>query len=212
MASLRRLIRQKCDSLGVGFWQSEYCIMDNDEEIGRGPKFDFTMTTALYVARLIHHDLVMADARSWSWWRGAGEDYKNGLLRIYSNDTKRTGWAVDSKLLWSLGNFSRFIRPGAVRHEIVRYDESGAIVADGDTEPYGIMCSAYRNTDGSWVVVAINYSEEVKPFHIEVPGMDGHKWTMYRTSDIASENLAKTGTVDRDTRLAPRSVSTFVMK
>ena len=32
--------------------------MGNDEEIGGGGGFDHTMKTALYVARIIHHDIV----------------------------------------------------------------------------------------------------------------------------------------------------------
>ena len=37
--------------------------MGNDEEIGGGGGFDRTMKTALYVARIIHHDIVYAGAK-----------------------------------------------------------------------------------------------------------------------------------------------------
>ena len=81
-------------------------------------------------------------------------DYKDGLIRVYSRDGMKSGYAVDSRLMWALGNYSRFIRPGAVRYEVS---------SSADFDPYGVMCSAYRNADGSWVVVAINYSEDLKP-------------------------------------------------
>ena len=100
------------------------------------------MKTALYVARLIHHDLCYADAESWSWWRAAGGDYKDGLLRVYAKEGMEDGRAVDSKLLWTFGNFSRFVRPGAVRHEITVRNDDGTVKDEGWNEPYGVMCSA----------------------------------------------------------------------
>lgn len=84
--------------------------MSNDEEIGGGHGFDRTMKTALYVARLIHHDLVYANVRSWQWWRAVGGDYKDGLLHQYKDAATGNDTIVDSKLLWALGNYSRFIR------------------------------------------------------------------------------------------------------
>ena len=50
----RLRLRNTLDTYGVDFWQSETCIMGNDEEIGGGHGFDRTMKTALYVARIIH--------------------------------------------------------------------------------------------------------------------------------------------------------------
>ena len=84
-------IREACKEQGIKFWQTEICIMGNDEEIGGGGGYDFSMKTALYVARVIHHDLCFANAESWSWWRAAGGDYRDGLLRVYSNDQWKTG-------------------------------------------------------------------------------------------------------------------------
>lgn len=53
----------------VGFWMTELCIMGNDEEIHGGGGFDFTMEEALYVARVMHYDITVAQAKSWQWWR-----------------------------------------------------------------------------------------------------------------------------------------------
>ena len=72
------------------------------------------------------------------------------------------------------------------------------------------MCSAYRNTDGSWVVVAINYADTARPFGIALGGRKAASWAMYRTSDISAESLAPIGTTLGSTELAPRSVTTFV--
>ena len=177
--------------------------MGNDEEIGGGGGYDFSMKTALYVARVIHHDLVFADAESWSWWRSVGEDYKDGLIRVYTKDGMKSGYAVDSRLMWALGNYSRFIRPGAVRYEVS---------SSADFDPYGVMCSAYRNADGSWVVVAINYSEDLKPLSLGFSDASKAQWQMYRTSDVSGETLKPVGVTSGAVKLAPRSITTFVRK
>lgn len=208
MKKIRLELRDTLRRYGLRYWQTELCIMGNDSEIGGGGFYDPSIRTALYVARVIHHDLVYGNAESWSWWRAMGGDYKDGLIRVLSTDSWKTGKAIDSKLMWALGNYSRFVRPGAIRHDIT-VTENGKTIDDGDTEPYGVMVSAYKNTDGSWVAVAINYSEARRPITLCLDGHDG-AWTMYRTSDVTGENLKSVGQTLETTTLEPRSVTTFV--
>ncbi|MCK9209031.1 MAG: xylanase, partial [Salinivirgaceae bacterium] len=64
LESLRDVRKSLHDTLvayNTRFWQSEICVMSNDTEIGGGNKIDLTMKTALYIARVIHHDLVYAN-------------------------------------------------------------------------------------------------------------------------------------------------------
>ena len=105
--------------------------------------------------------------------------------------------------MWALGNYSRFIRPGAVRYEISSKEKE---------DPYGVMVSAYQNTDGSWVIVAINYSEQEKPitFTVGRSSASATTWQPYRTSDAEDETLKPLPPCDGTTTLAPRSVTTFV--
>ena len=192
MKQIREQLRQECRQLGVGFWQSEICIMSNDEEIGGGGGYDFTMTTALYVARIVHHDLTCADAQSWSWWRACGGNYKDGLIRVWNRQQR----ARDSRLLWALGNYSRFVRPGAVRYDV-----------GGPDDPRTLMLSAFLRNDGRWVVVAINYSDREQPLGLKFSDGRQVHWQCYRTSDAEGETLkpvAATGS------LPPRSITTFV--
>ena len=210
----------------VEFWMTELCIMGNDEEIGGGTPYDFSMKTALYVARVIHYDLTVAQARSWQWWRAAGGNYRDGLLRMYREgermprsdragtsagdrrsrghrmDVAKANMVRDSKLLWALGNYSRFVRPGAVRLE----------VEGGDGDPYGIMLSAYRNSDGSRVVVAINYTTDDKTISLKLGLKKGESLRAYRTSDVDDENLKPVGKV-KATRLSlpAKSITTVVV-
>lgn len=207
MRKIREQLRDTLRRYGIPYWQSEVCIMSNDEEIGGGRNFDFSMLTALYVARMIHYDLVYGDAVSWSWWRAIGGNYRDGLVRVYSSDGMKSGRALPGKIMWAMGNYSRFVRPGAVRYEITALDAAGNAVRDGETEPGGVMASAYKNADGSWAVVAINYGEQPRTFRI--CGVEGD-WTAYRTSDAEGESLKPAGTVSGETVLEPRSVTTLV--
>jgi O-glycosyl hydrolase len=205
MKLIRQQLRDTCRHYGIRFWQSELCIMSNDEEIGGGGGYDFSMKTALYVARVIHHDLCYADAESWSWWRACGGDYKDGLIRVYEHRSSpsfggsRGEVARDSRLLWALGNYSRFVRPGAVRYEV-----------DGPEAPYGLMVSAYRNTDGRWVVVALNYADTQADFDFSVNDGQPHRWQVYRTSDVDGETLKPINTVEGSTTLPSKSITTLV--
>lgn len=210
MHDSRMALRDSLFKYNLKFWASEICIMDNDKEIGGGNGFDFSMKTALYVARIIHYDLVFGNASSWSWWRAVGGDYKDGLIRAYNISNKKEGYVMDSKLLWAVGNYSRFIRPGAVRYNILAKDALGNIIPEGFNDPEGIMCSAFKNVDGTWVVVTINYSKTVQPFYFTINKGSHCTWQMYRTSDVSSENLSPVGKTNGNTKLPPLSITTFV--
>lgn len=208
----RRQLRDTLDKYNVDFWQSEVCIMSNDEEIGKGKGFDRSMKTALYVARVIHHDIVYAKARSWQWWRATGQaDYKDGLIRVYPDSTLLNGHFEDSKLLWALGNYSRFIRPGAIRLSVSAFDRTGKLISEGDTEPTGLMCSAYKNIDQSMVVVIINYEEQNRSFTFDWDVLSKCEWQQYRTSDRDGENLKPVGNVSNgmEITIPARSIVTL---
>ena len=153
----------------LGYWMSEYCILQENDEIGRGAGRDLTMKTALYVARIIHHDLTVCNAASWQWWTALSQvDYKDGLIYLddgSQGDTGRMGTDVESlfhdgavresKLLWVLGNYSRFIRPGMVR--------IACSISQKQSAEDGVLVSAYANpANGSVVYVFTNLSEQTK--------------------------------------------------
>jgi O-glycosyl hydrolase len=124
-------------------WQSEYCIMERGRDLG--------MDAALRMARVIHCDLTLVNASSWQWWLAvANEDFKSGL--IYT-DYKRPGDAqtiYESKMLWALGNFSRFIRPGMVRVDL-----------SGPQDVNGLMASAFYDLkNAKTVLVFVNCAEK----------------------------------------------------
>ncbi|MCE1155748.1 MAG: xylanase [Bacteroidales bacterium] len=192
----------------VRFWQTEVCIMNNDTEIGGGGGFDRSMKTALYVARIMHHDLVYANASAWQWWRSvATGDYKDGLILATPDETLVDGQFTDSKLMWTIGNFSRFIRPGAMRIHVTGRNND----PESATNQEGLMVSAYRNTDNSIVVVVINYSTDEQKIRMNL-----HRpritFQPYLTDDVKGNDLKPIRTVQSGsvTSIPPRSVITFV--
>lgn len=138
---------------GLEYWMTEYCVLENNEEIKGGGK-DLGIRTALYVARVIHADLTIANASAWHWWLAMSPyNYKDGL--IYHDKNKVDGSISTSKLLWALGNYSKFIRPNAKRIKVA-YKNYGSI----ENLKSGVLISAYKNTNGSSVVVVINQKEK----------------------------------------------------
>jgi O-glycosyl hydrolase len=128
------------------YWMSEYCILgDNEGEISGNGK-DLGMNAALYMARVIHNDLVVAQASAWHWWLAISPyDYKDGLIYISKSETD--GDFEESKMLWALGNYSRFIRPG--------YERVSLIVNDQEEQNQDLLASAYQDPDSDHLVIVV---------------------------------------------------------
>ncbi|CAM4290152.1 glycoside hydrolase family 30 protein [Zobellia nedashkovskayae] len=188
------------------YWMSEYCILENNEEI-KGKGRDLGMQTALYVARVIHADLTIANASAWHWWLAMSPyDFKDGL--VYHDKNVADGAIYDSKLLWAFGNYARFIRPGATRISVA-YDNSTTIKALQN----GVLVSAYENTDGSRVVVAVNQSEETVLLALQMNMAAHTKLRSYKTNkDQNLKHNALEKPVDGKFLLSEKSVTTFVFE
>lgn len=213
LRSIRMEMDQELKKNKVRVWQTELCIMNNDEEIGGGGGKDLTMKTALYVARVIHHDMVYANTSAWQWWRSvATGSYKDGLIYAEPDNSRMDGSFTDSKLMWALGNYSRFIRPGATRLGVSAYNDKGEIVREGDTDPYALMISAYENVDGTPVAVVINYHEKERAFHLEWKGKSPKAWIPYCTSDEMGADLKPMEKISSKKQLLipGRSIITYV--
>jgi O-glycosyl hydrolase len=197
----------------INYWQSEYCILTNEDNIG-GPTRDLGMTTALYIARVIHADLAWANATSWQWWLAVSAgDYKDGLVYIANNngtmnenaETVKDGIVYPSKMLWAMGNYSRFIRPGMVRVDVTS-DKYGDPILAAD----GTMISAYKNvTTNELVVVVLNRSKRTETIKLNGINFKSNKIKSYTTSNL--DNL-KSRSVDFNGNLVveAQSVTTFV--
>ena len=190
------------------FWASEYCILEKNEEITMEPSPLKSINLGLYVARIIHNDLAVANASAWQWWTAVslGEDVPIRLLPMEgstSETVKYDGIIEPTKMFYTTANYSFFVRPGMKRIEV---KPQGAEVSDLEAAT-SLMVSSY--TDGREVVtVIINYTDEEKPLELR----SGHakKGKVYVT-DI-DRNLEYVGKQQLTELVIPaRSVVTVVI-
>lgn len=210
-------LRQEMENVlpGYSYWQTEYCPMERNRDNPGGGGRDTSMDMALYIARIIHNDLVVANASSWQSWTAFSEaDYKDALIYIMPDqesgavDCREDGKFLETRYLWVLGNYSFFIRPGMVR---IASDREEYEMLKSDAE--ALMCSGYYDSNtGKTVIVAINYGEEPCQLHLDFKNgrqnSKSSKFNMYITSGTAT--LDYVGKTTRKTSIPPRSVVTLV--
>jgi O-glycosyl hydrolase len=162
------------------YWVTEYCILEGSNGQG-GNGRDLTMTTALDIARIIHFDLTIANASAWQWWLAVSKyDYKDGLIYTDYSVLGMIENIIQSKTLWILGNFSRFIRPGSKR-----------INCSGANDKYGLMASAYLDSASTKLItVFVNVSNESKDITFNLSGLDSTQVVNYMTPYVTSDNSA----------------------
>jgi O-glycosyl hydrolase len=171
---------------GASLWQSEYCILTGPEGKGGGGR-DLTMKTALDVARVMHYDLTLLDVSAWQWWLALSRsDYKDGL--IYT-DYEKLGDApsvIPSKLLWTFGNFSRFVRPGMRRVELAgeSHDKNGLLGSAWVDERDGGLVLVYINEGSLAEDVEVTFTGSAKEQASKMTGM-----VPYVTSDRPGDDL-----------------------
>jgi glucuronoarabinoxylan endo-1,4-beta-xylanase len=115
----------------------------------QGPSSD--INNGVVVAGWIHSALVDGQASAWLWWwyQATGTDDNEGLYLKSGADTKRH---------YTLGNYSKFVRPG-----YLRVDVTGSV-------PAGVLLSAYKGSDGTVVIVAINKNASAVNVPISIAG------------------------------------------
>jgi O-glycosyl hydrolase len=162
------------------FWASEYCILEKNDEITMPPSPVKSINLGLYVARLIHTNLAIANASAWQWWTAVSlnEDVPIQLLPIEGasgESVKYDGRVAPTKMFWATANYSFFVRPGMRRID-VRALNNDMTPLEAATS---LMLSSY--TDGSQVVtVIVNYADTEKSFSLKCD--NARKGKLYVTS------------------------------
>lgn len=208
MANIRQRVGEAvaASPAPLEFWMTEYCPLENNNTIN-GDGRDLGMLTALYVARVIFSDLVLANASAWQWWLGVSPyDYKDGL--VYTDYDKFNGDIYDSKTLWALGHFSRFVRPGMKRISVSRNDFRQA-----EATLESAMSTAFVSEDDStFTMVVINYSENTIPMELQLDELPAYNnLRLYLTDALSGNNLADQGAFRAGDRymIPPRSIVTI---
>jgi O-glycosyl hydrolase len=219
-------VLQQVAQLGRQFhkplWASEICCHNNR---GFGYQFDPTMTSGMWLANTIWADLTQAHDSAFDWWTALSPRIgcnpaadpacatrvnplgRNDALLYYDPaatvDHNETIYAT--KRYYSFGNFSRYVRPGAVLHNVT------------DVPP-GTRAVAFSSKSG-WSIVVINDAPVGAPptpltLHIPTGGHSLSPVTAVQTSDTRNLDPVplpqyRAGTLT--TSVAPHSVTTYVL-
>lgn len=146
---------------GTQLWMSEWTEMKEGRDTG--------MDSALVLANTVQDDLVLGGVTSWQYWIAVSKYYfRDGL--IYVDEASRR--LIPTQRLWALGNFSRFVRPGAVRVE--------ALCTGAGCDELNI--SAFRSADEqTLVLIVVNNGRQPQQVRLDVP-QGWQVWQVYETS------------------------------
>lgn len=204
---LQHRIKQVDASLEA--WQTEFGILGDICGRYNGSPRNTGIEYGLYVAKVLHHDLVIANMTSWQWWLAIGPyNYSDAL--VYINDPagninvpgcKTDGIVLDSRQLWAFGNYARFIRPGMQRVEATVEGYSDPAVAATT-----LMVSAYRDEAAKQLVVVI-VNPESKEKNVQLEGPLGSTFAQYTTD--ATRSLKRTQCMINDISIPGKSIVTL---
>ncbi|KAK5664179.1 hypothetical protein OQA88_395 [Cercophora sp. LCS_1] len=108
-------------------------------------------------ANNIYSAVVNNNIGGYLYWEGVQWPNPNTNEKIIRVDNKTNTYEV-AKRLWAFANWSRYVRPGAVRV--------------GANSPSGVRVAAFRNTDGTVAVVAISTGSGATNVSIKVAGAE----------------------------------------
>ena len=209
------------DVNGKPVWASEICCQISGGG-GYGAQYDPTIAGGLTLANYIYTDFSYADDSAFQWWTALssalGCDPATSSTCATSVNSNSTGWndgliyydpsyATDgnqslyiTKRFYVLGQYSKYVRPGAVR-----YGVSGS--------PSGVQTMAFRQ-NGQWTVVATNTNTSATTLSLNLDSGTLTSAGAYQTD--ASENMASiaapgisSSTISAS--LPAQSVTTYVL-
>jgi glucuronoarabinoxylan endo-1,4-beta-xylanase len=178
-------------SKGKKIWLTEVSNLNNN---------DATITDGLSWAKKVHDFMTVAEGNAFCYWWGACYKTNNGEALIRMDMNAKT-YSAD-KRLYTIGNYSRFVRPGWTRIDATANPASNVYI------------TAYKDNDtGKFAIVAINNNSSTQEVSFTLSGATVSSVTPYRTS--ASENLAQLTAISVSggtftATLGASSVTTFV--
>src|SRR5579875_2325520 len=186
---------------GIGsrhVWETEWSTFESQDNNWD----DGTDASGFTWAQHIYTGLTSANLNAFFYWWGAvgsGTTDNEGLLQLASNGT-----VVTTARLWAFANYSRFIRPGAVR--------IGASTGDSNLE-----VSAYKNTNGVVAIVVLNQASSAitASYALQNTGVaDGTTVTPYLTNssnDTAAQAATSVSGGSFSATIPARSLVTYVL-
>ena len=212
IVTVRSMVRDTAARYQVAFWQSEYSMLGNGYKEG-GKGRTSAMDCALFLAKIIYHDIAVAHASAWQFWNSyepGNPDFETRyyLMALKSNPDNTSGDFTVTKNLWALGHYSLFIRPGMQCLQVTRSDGFDDIKAAQD-----VMLSAFTGNK-RLVVVVINYTASERNISLLLPGIKRFRQMKQYVTTADKENNMKPCLLPsiQNIRLAPRSIATLVLE
>ncbi|WP_082111627.1 glycoside hydrolase [Spirosoma radiotolerans] len=214
LVAIRQRAAQRAKAVGNPMlWQSEFGVLGDICGKYNGSPRHTGIDYGLYVAKVIHNDLTVANVTSWQWWLAINPyNYSDGLVYINGPDgtyqkhdnARRDGEVLDSKQLWAFGNYARFVRPGMKRVGV----RLGA-VSNPVAEASHFMVSAYKDPiRKQLVLVCINMTSDAVSLPINGVHIRHNRFASYTTTNTKS--LAKSIVAANQIQAEPKSVVTLV--
>ncbi|KAI1268461.1 glycoside hydrolase family 30 protein [Xylariaceae sp. FL1019] len=151
-------------------------------------------------ANNIYNAVVSTQVSGYLYWEGVQWPSPNTNEKIIKVDQQSPYNIEVSKRLWAFANWSRYVRPGAIRL--------------GTSGGSGVKSTAFKNADGSLAVVVISTGTSASAVSIKVSGATtaptaATAWVTDTTHDCAQTNVtvASDGTLSGS--VAGRSITTF---
>jgi O-glycosyl hydrolase len=179
-------------------WETEWSTFESWD-----PAWDDgTDASGMTWAQHIYQGLTGANLSAFLYWWGSTTPSENGdnegLIEINGSTVQTSG------RLWAFANYSRFIRPGAVR-----------IAASSSNS--GVDISAFKNTNGTVAIVALNTASSADPITYSLSGTgtgNGATVTPYLTnssSSVAAQSATSVSNGSFAATIPARSLVTYVI-
>ena len=199
-------------------WATEICCQVTGG--GYGAQYDPTISGGVALAKIVYNDFAYGDDSAFQWWTALSpvmgcdpktssscatsinsSGYNDGLIYYnpnYAADNDQNFYIA--KRFYVLAQYSRYVRPGAVR-----YGLTGA--------PSGVQALAFW-ANNAWTLVVTNTNSSATSFSLNLNSGAITSQGAYRTS--VTENVASIGAPSisgstLSTSLPAQSVSTFVL-
>ncbi len=195
-------------------WQTEFGILGDICGQYSGYPKNTGIDYGLYVAKVIHNDLAIANVSAWQWWLAVDTyNYSDGLVYVtdpsggYDLEAMKTdGIVSDSKQLWCLGSYSRFVRPG-----MVRVAASLSTAPDEVAAAASQMITAYKDkTNKKIVIVMVNMESTGKKLSIDQSALNLTNTKIVAYTTDATKNLSKSVMDSSTISLPAKSVVTLI--
>ncbi|MFJ4205263.1 glycoside hydrolase [Streptomyces sviceus] len=152
----RAKIYETAKSVGKQSWSTEICCFGKGGT-GWAQEYDPTIDGGLNLSRIIYKDFATAHDSAFQWWVALSEQigsdplaknsegWNDGLIYYDPNyATNGNQTLYFTKRYYALGQYSKFVRPGSVAHNVTGV-------------PDGVEVSTYDD-HGKWVVVVNNHN------------------------------------------------------